>query len=117
MVGRKILTVNVEVHEDHKVSLLIAGNTYNFRTRLDEYDVPQGKIAGEGESVEYFRVLSNIDLDNDEQRRRAINMFQTVFSNLAMRLVVPQAQPQECKSRSGASAFISDLRSLNLFDM
>ena len=113
MVGRKILTVNVEVHEDHKVSLLIAGNTYNFRTRLDEYDVPQGKIAGEGESVEYFRVLSNIDLDNDEQRRRAINMFQTVFSNLAMRLVVPQ----ECKSRSGASAFISDLRSLNLFDM
>ena len=114
MVGRKILSANVETHGDHKVSLLIAGNTYNFRARLDEFEVPQGKLAGEeGASVEYFRVLSNIDLGNDEQRLRALNMFATVFSNLAMRLVVPQ----ECDSQSLASGFISDLRKLNLFDM
>ena len=106
-VGKNIVTVNVEPQSDHVVSLLISGNTYQYRARLDDYGVPQARSGDDKENRIYYRVLKNINLKDETQKKRILDMFELVFANLAMRLVV-----EPCEAGSSAETFLADLRKL-----
>ena len=44
----------------NELSVVITGNTWNFRTRLDTFGV-SGGYTGTGQDRKYFRVLKNVE--------------------------------------------------------
>ena len=93
---------------EEKVSFVITGNTWNFRQRLDAFGVALG-YTGENEQRKYFRVLTSLDMTNEEHRKRVIDMLgDAVFKNLAMRATVDK-MPDE---GSDTADFIEELKEL-----
>ena len=41
--SKRILTLNIEVHTSTTLSMVISGNTWPYRIRLDEYEVPSAR--------------------------------------------------------------------------
>ena len=90
------------------MSVLIDGNTYNFRRRLDAHNVGGGFIVEEGVR-RYVRVLRGIDVSVGEERQHFLDMCgKSVFMNLAMRVTL-DLPPEE---GSDVAAFIERLRAV-----
>ena len=74
------------------LSVLWSGNTWNFRSALDEAGVKGAYVDEEGGEDEnqgkrkYFRILKSIDAT--EETKRIQNVLKEVFQNLAMKVIV-----------------------------
>ena len=73
VVGKRIVSLNFQVESGNELSVVITGNTWNFRTRLDTFGV-SGGYTGEGQDRKYFRVLKNVDVSSEEQTKRVQDM-------------------------------------------
>ena len=92
------------------LSVLWSGNTWNFRSALDEAGVKGAYVdeeGGEGDNVgkrKYFRILKSIDAT--EETKKIQNVLKEVFQNLAMKVIV-ESEPVE---DSDVAELIEELR-------
>ena len=105
--GKSIVTLSVEAHSESSVSILVGGGLYPYRARLDEYEVPEAKHDSDKENNRFYRIL-RVDAKDDVSKKRALDMFATVFKNLAMKLIVQEPAPPA----SAAENFMDQLREL-----
>lgn len=95
-VARKVITwLNLQIESDDGISIVITGYTWPYRQRLDNLGV-SGGYFGEGDDKEnrkYYRVWKNIDVGDDEQTEKFMNMLgDGAFKKLCMRVTL-DAQP------------------------
>ena len=97
------------------LSVLWSGNTWNYRSALDEAGVKGGyvedKDGGEGGGDTsakrmYFRALKSIDVTSNENKIQ--NILKEVFQNLAMKVVV-ESEPV---GGSDVAELIEELRKI-----
>ena len=88
-VGKRIITLTMEVQTANVASLVFSGHTYPFRRKLEESGAPRATFADDGQTT-YFHVMKDVDLAEDGAQTKVLRMFSDVFSNLAIRLVVPK---------------------------
>lgn len=105
--GKRVVTLNLEADGDH-ISVLISGNTWAYRSRLDALGVPGAYHEGaSGEKDKtYYRVLKNLHVNADKEK--IFSLLQTCFKNLALRVVVDR----EPESGSAAAALIQELQEM-----
>ena len=60
-VGKRIVTLNVQVESETQISVVITGNTWAFRRRLDAHGVPGGysEAEDEGKQRTYYNTNAN----------------------------------------------------------
>ena len=91
VVGSRYVVMHITPEDAKQVTVVFAGQTWNFRTALDSEGFQAAKIE-ENDSVKYFRVLKHHDVSAEPKKIESL--IGTVFHNLAMKLVVdtpPQA--------------------------
>ena len=105
--GKRVVTLNLEADGDN-LSILISGNTWAYRSRLDALQVPGGYHEGaSGEKDKtYYRVMKNLHANAD--REKIFGLLQNCFKNLALRVVVDS----EPESGSAAAALIQELQEM-----
>ena len=105
VVGKRIVSLNIQIDTPIQISVVITGNTWSFRSRLDAFGVNGGYI-GDDVSRKYFRVLRNVDVSDDAQATRILSLIgEGVFKNLALRVNV-DAKP---KPDTHVEAFLTKL--------
>ena len=63
VIGKRVLSLNFEPEDESTVSLVITGNTWNFRDDLGRSGI-QGARAGD-EGGAYYRYLKNVDVSDN----------------------------------------------------
>ena len=107
--SKKILTLNVEPTTEQSVSVVVSGNSFSYRDRLDALGVPGGYHTDADGTKQYFRVLKDVDVRDEEKKGLIFKMIGSdVLCNLAMRLTVTSDPPV----RTAVSDFLSELRAL-----
>ena len=106
--GNRVTTLRLQPETADKMTVVIEGNTYAFRRRLDAHNVGAGFYEEEG-ARRYVRVLRSLDVSVGEERQRVLDMCgENVFMNLAMRVLV-KPPPQEGYA---VAAFVERLRAV-----
>ena len=64
-IGKRIVVLSVQIEDDNLLSILITGNTWAFRSRLDTFGVSGGYQSGtdETERRTYFRVMTAVGVN------------------------------------------------------
>ena len=64
-IGKRIVVLIVQIEDDNLLSILITGNTWAFRSRLDTFGVSGGYQSGtdETERRTYFRVMTAVGVN------------------------------------------------------
>ena len=107
--GKRVLTLNVEPTTDQTVSVVVSGNSFSYRDRMDALGVPGAYQTDADGTKQYFRVLKDIDVADEEQKSRIFKMLgNEVFCNLAIRLSIASEPPLH----SVVSDFLSELCAL-----
>ena len=92
VVSKKIVVMHLQPETETCLSVLWSGNTWNYRSALDEAGVKGAYVdeeEGDGENSgkrKYFRILKSIDAT--EETKRIQNVLKEVFQNLAMKVIV-----------------------------
>ena len=87
-IGKSIVTLNLQIEAD-TMNIVITGNTWSFRSRMNTFGVWGGyqEASTIDQKRPYLRVLKGLDLSDDEQKERVLSMIGgSVFHNLAMRV-------------------------------
>lgn len=107
VVGKRAVTFHFEAEGD-AVNVLIAGNTWAFRSRLDAHGVPGAYHADGSEARTYYRVMKGLSPTADKQK--VLDMLGgAVFKGLALRAVVNGAEPD---ADSAAGVLLAELRDI-----
>ena len=95
------------------VSIIWAGNTWNYRSALDEagvrgarYEVDDDEESQTKSANKYYRILKSLDVK--EKGQMAFDIIKDVFHNLAMKVIV-ESKPIE---DSDVADFINELKEL-----
>ena len=108
-IGKRIVTLNLQIEDENTISVVITGNTWAFRSRLDTFGISGGYQTFADDRRIYCRVLKNIDLEDDAQQERVLSLVgEAVFKNLAMRVTVDKTP--EADTNSGN--FVSKMREI-----
>ena len=109
-VGKRIvsLTVELEAQSTNVASLVFSGHTYPFRRKLEECGAPRATFTDASGQTSYFHVMKHVDLSEDAAHAKILAMFSDVFSNLAIRLVIPK----EPETGTPAHELVDALREL-----
>ena len=106
VVGKRSVTLHLEALDDEMFTVLIAGNTWNFRSRLDAIGVAGAYHEGSGNEKTYFRVMKSVDAARD--RAKIFDLLDGCFKKLAVRVVVDK----EPAASSACGALFTELREL-----
>ena len=105
VVGKRCVTLHLEAVDGETVSVLLAGNTWCFRSRLDALGVA-GAYHEEDGGKTYYRVMRNLSVND---RARLFDLLgDGCFKKFALRVVVDK----EPDAGTGAAALFADLREL-----
>jgi hypothetical protein len=105
--GKRVVSLNLECEGDN-VSVLISGNTWSYRSKLDALGVAGAYHEGATEKDKtYFRVMKNLHAMSDKGRLLDL-LGKACFKNLALRVVVDK-QPE---AGSAAAALIAELEEM-----
>jgi hypothetical protein len=107
-VGKRIVTLTVEVQSASVASLVFSGHTYPFRRKLEEYGSPRATFTDDNGQTSYFHIMKDVDFSDDAAQNKILVMFSEVFCNLAIRLVIPN----EPKSGNPTYEFVDAFREL-----
>ena len=110
-IGKRIVVLNIQIENENTISVVITGNTWAFRSRLDTFGVSGGYQSGSDDSERrtYFRVMKSLDVSDDAQQDRVKQLIgEAVFKNLAMRVKLDK-KPEE---DSAVEAFIDELKDI-----
>ena len=89
------------------MSILVTGDTWNFRSRLDAHGVA-GAYYGTDDNRKYIRLLKSINVADKAQQDRVLDMVgDMVFKNLAIRVIL-DSQPDD--DEGAVSAFVQRMR-------
>ena len=103
VVGRKILCFFFEAESESELSLVINGNTWNFRDDLERVGVAGARAEGGG----HYRYIKTTDITTEESKQQ-IRGLVDIFHKQAIRVAVdPTPEPG-----SPAELFIGELRTL-----
>ena len=87
------------------MSLVITGNTWNFRDDLEKNGIAGARASDEGGA--YYRYLKNVDVSDAAGRQQILSLCD-IFNKQALRVVVdPRAQPG-----TSVAAFFDELHLL-----
>ena len=100
------MTLHLEALDDESLTVLIAGNTWNFRARLDAIGVAGAYHEGPNNEKTYFRVMKSVDAVRD--RAKIFDLLDGCFKKLAVRVVVDK----EPAASSACGALFAELREL-----
>ena len=106
-IGKRVVTIHLQPESESVLSVLIAGQTWNFKPALDDAGI-SGAYFGEGEGRKYFRVMKSVDVTTEE-REKITSLVSGVFQNLMVRCVVDSPAEEE----SHVSELIDELRKNN----
>ncbi len=110
--SKKIVAVHVQVESEDVMSLLISGNTWNFRTKLDEHGIPGSffnETGDDGKEIRnYYRVMRGIDVSDEDQKARVTTLFREVLGELAVKVVLDN----EIEEAGAVADFIDELKAL-----
>ena len=110
-VGKRIVVLNIQIEDENSISVVITGNTWAFRSRLDTFGVSGGYQSGTDESERrtYFRVMRSLDVSDDAQQDRVKQLVgEAVFKNLAVRVKLDKKPEAD----TPVDAFISELKKI-----
>ena len=68
--------------------MVITGHTWPFRAALDDFGVRGGYQEAEKENRQYVRVWKDIDISDQDTSKRFMEMLETVFKGLCLRVVL-----------------------------
>ena len=96
VIGKKLVTMVIQVEDEKSCSVLWGGNTWAFRQALDENGVSGAYFEDDSETMtkdgdsksarRYFRVLKNIDVSaKDGSSDKVKDTIEKVFHNLNMK--------------------------------
>ena len=87
-IGKRVVTLHLQIESPTSLSALWSGNTWQFRQRLDEAGVKGAYVESEGEQEKraYFRIMKN--LDASEGLEKLHNVLKNVFRNMAMKALI-----------------------------
>ena len=109
--GKKIVTMQIQFESPHKLSLIMFGSIWVFKSRLDDHGV-LGAYLEDGDGREkrtYFRVMKDIDISETVQQEHVFAMLgDRVYKNLALRVVL-DSDPEH---GSPVSDFVERLREM-----
>jgi len=108
---KRIIVLYIQPESPETISILVSGNTWNFRSRLDSHGVAGAYFAEDGneEKRKYYRVMKHINVSDASQRQRVLQMIgEQVFKNLAIRVVLESVPEQD----TGVAAFAEKLREI-----
>ena len=111
MIGRRIITVHIQPDTSDSFNILIAGNSWNYRTRLDAHGVSGAYFNEDGSDDKrlYYRVMKDINVSEAGQKERALQLLDDrVLNNLAVRVVLDK----EVENETQVKTFIDELREL-----
>ena len=109
---KRIIVLHIQPESPDTLSILVSGNTWIFRSRLDSHGVAGAYFAEDGneEKRKYYRVMKHIDVSEASQRQRVLQMVgEQVFKNLAIRVVLDSVPEQD----TGVAAFVEQLREIS----
>eukprot|EP00973_Karenia_brevis_P069817 9707026-Karenia_brevis.AAC.1 len=107
--GKRIVKLHLQPESAEIMSILVMGQIWNYRTRLDSHGVP-GAWYGSEENRSYVRILKSIDVSEESQQQKVLDMLgDSVFKDLAIRAVV-DSPPEE---DSDVAMFIARLEKTN----
>ena len=87
------------------MSLVITGNTWNFRDDLEKNGIAGARASDEGGA--YYRYLKNVDVSDAVGKQQILSLCD-IFNKQALRVVVdPKAQPD-----TPCAAFVDELHQL-----
>ena len=89
--GKRITWLNIQIENQDIMSIVITGNTWPYRQRLDDIGVLGGyhNADDDKEKHKYFRVWNQIDVSDEEQQLKFMKMLgDDVFKNLCMRVTL-----------------------------
>ena len=110
-IGKRIVVLNIQIENENTISVVITGNTWAFRSRLDTFGVSGGYQSGTDDSERrtYFRVMKSLDVSDDAQQDRVRQLVgDAVFKNLAMRVKLDKKPEAD----TPVDAFISELKKI-----
>ena len=110
VVGKRIVTLNIQIESDAIVSIVITGTTWSFRSRLDAFGVEGGYVSepGQEENRKYLWLLKQLDLSQESSTQRVMELVgDAVFNNLAMRVVLDK----EPNADTHVAEFVEKLKS------
>ena len=111
VIGRRINTVHIRPDTSDSFNILIAGNSWNYRTRLDAHGVSGAYFDQDGSDEKrlYYRVMKDINVSEAGQKERVLQLLgDRVLNNLAVRVVLDK----EVENETHVKAFIDELREL-----
>ena len=92
-----------------RLSVIVSGNTWSYRARLDAAKIPGGYSDTGGEKKAYFRVLRDVQLDHNGKQQ--IKDLISIFNGLALRvLIVDEAAAPPADS--SVARFLEELRAM-----
>ena len=106
VVGKRIITLNLQLDTDSVFDLIITGHTWPFRARMDAFGITGGYMEDHKETRCYYRVWKQIDVSQDAPKARFLEMLNEVFKNLALRVTLDR----EPNPNTHVAAFVEKLR-------
>ena len=106
VVGKRITTLNLQLCNDTMFDLVITGHTWPFRDSLEAFGVRGGYQDVEKESRQYVRVWKEIDISHQEMSKRFMEMLDTVFKGLCLRVILDR----EPAADTAMAHFVGELR-------
>ena len=103
VIGKRVLSLNFEPEDESTVSLVITGNTWNYRDDLEKSGIAGARASDEGAA--YYRFLKNVDVA-DSAGQQQIMALVDIFNRQALRVVVDPS-PEE---GSAVADFFDELR-------
>jgi hypothetical protein len=91
--SKKVVTLHLEADNDEELSIMIAGPLYGYRNRFESHGIAGAYYSeGDTEARSYYRVLKNLNISDDTQTQKVMEMLgDAVFKGLALRVVVDKA--------------------------
>ena len=97
VVGKRIISFVFEVESESEVSLIIQGNTWNYRDDLEKAGVQGQRPEGGGA---YIRFMKNVDV-SDAESKESIKNLVDLFNKQAIRVAVDPAPEEAMCERFG----------------
>ena len=98
VVGKKIVSMVVQVEDEKHISVLWGGNTWAFRQALDEFGVNGAYFEDDSESTtkdgdtksnrRYFRLLKSVDVSDAEAAAKIKATIEDIFHCLCMKVSI-----------------------------
>ena len=90
VVGKRITTLNIQITNDNIFDLVITGHNWPFRSDLDAFGVHGGYQGVEKDARQYVRIWKDINITDNDMRRRFMDMIETTFKGLCLRVILDQ---------------------------